>query len=457
MSSTPRWTRRARWRRTSRCRRRSAARRRCRRSSPAACTRPADAPSTAASRACCGRPMRWSACARCSTTRKAATPTPVRASKCCAWGPMARRGRARRSRSAWCASTAITTGTTTRTAAGTTFHPALRDGGDTHAGRRRTAAKTIPVEWANTAGRLRSATRLTTRIRPRRWGWGDENRGLDARPDKVKLSLDKTGYKAGDTLVATLTPPHAGKGLVMVESDRLLYVQAIDVKAGSTIRIPVTADWERHDVYVTALVFRGGTASSKITPAARSAWRTCDGPARAARGGGSVGGEAGAAERRCASPSARRSSPARGLCHGVPRSGRILNITRFPSPLTPRRTSSPSAGGRDAYDIYGRDRELRRGQRAPAFRWRHGADALPQARRPTARVQTVDLYAGPVRLDARGIARIDVAGRTSTAPCACRRWCMRMHATETATPRRWCGAGGGRGSMPRVLAPGTAR
>ena len=28
-----------------------------------------------------------------------------------------------------------------------------------------------------------------------------------------------------------------------------------------------TKDWERHDVYVTALVFRGGSAPSKITPA----------------------------------------------------------------------------------------------------------------------------------------------------------------------------------------------
>jgi uncharacterized protein YfaS (alpha-2-macroglobulin family) len=27
----------------------------------------------------------------------------------------------------------------------------------------------------------------------------------------------------------TLTPPHAGKGVLLVESDRMLYVQAIDV------------------------------------------------------------------------------------------------------------------------------------------------------------------------------------------------------------------------------------
>ena len=29
----------------------------------------------------------------------------------------------------------------------------------------------------------------------------------------------------------------------------------------------VTQEWERHDVYITALVFRGGSAVEKITPA----------------------------------------------------------------------------------------------------------------------------------------------------------------------------------------------
>src|SRR5687768_2225461 len=112
------------------------------------------------------------------------------------------------------------------------------------------------------------STRLTMRYPFKAgWSWDDQNRGLDARPDKVKLALDKTAYRAGDTLKVTLTPPHAGKGLLIVESDRMLYVQDIDAKAGSSFEIPVTKEWERHDVYVTALVFRGGTAASKITPA----------------------------------------------------------------------------------------------------------------------------------------------------------------------------------------------
>ncbi|NUS59893.1 MAG: alpha-2-macroglobulin family protein, partial [Lysobacter sp.] len=127
----------------------------------------------------------------------------------------------------------------------------------------------FPVEW----GEYRldvfdPTTKLTTRYPfTAGWSWGDENRGLDARPDKVKLSLDKTHYRAGDTLKVTVTPPHEGEGLLMVESDRMLFVQDIEAKPGATFEIPVTKDWERHDVYVTALVFRGGSAQSKVTPA----------------------------------------------------------------------------------------------------------------------------------------------------------------------------------------------
>src|SRR5690606_22250589 len=125
------------------------------------------------------------------------------------------------------------------------------------------------VEWGEYRLDVRDpATKLGTRYPFRAGGGGgDANRGLGARPDNVKLSLDRSGYRACATLEVTVTPPHPGKGLLLVESDRLLYVQEIEARAGRTFRIPVTQDWERHDVYVTALVFRGGSAPSKVTPA----------------------------------------------------------------------------------------------------------------------------------------------------------------------------------------------
>ena len=132
-----------------------------------------------------------------------------------------------------------------------------------------TAKFDVPVDWGNYRIEIADpATGLTTKL-PffAGWSWNDENRGKEARPDKVKLALDKPTYRAGDTLKVTVTPPQAGPGLLLVESDHMLYTRNIDAKPGAVFEIPVTKDWERHDVYVTALVFRGGSALEKITPA----------------------------------------------------------------------------------------------------------------------------------------------------------------------------------------------
>jgi len=87
----------------------------------------------------------------------------------------------------------------------------------------------------------------------------------------------------------------------------------------------------------------------------------------------------------------------------------ILNITRFPVPDAAAHFFAQRRLGVDAYDLYGRVIESFEGESATL---RFGGDmallALPQARRPTARVQTVDLFSGPVKLDAKGRAKVDV-------------------------------------------------
>ena len=319
----------------------------------------------------------------------------------------------------------------------------------------------FPVEWGEyRVDVLDPATGLTMRYPFRAgWSWDDQNRGLDARPDKVKLSLDRTGYKAGDTLKATVTPPHAGKGVLLVESDKLLYVQEIDVKAdGSTFEIPVTAEWERHDVYVTALVFRGGSAPSKVTPARAVgvAWVPMDRKARRV----AVGLKA---------PAMMRPGQPLRVTVSVPElAGQrafatvsavdvgILNITRFPVPDANKHFFAQRRLGVDAYDLYGRVIESFEGGVA---RLRFGGDmaleALPQARRPTSRVQTVDLFAGPVKLDARGNARIDLPVpdfngtlRVSALVYSADRYGNRDVETVVRAPIV------AEPSLPRVLAPG---
>ncbi|UOV10503.1 alpha-2-macroglobulin family protein [Pseudoxanthomonas sp. F37] len=318
----------------------------------------------------------------------------------------------------------------------------------------------FPVEW----GEYRldvfdPATGLTTRYPFRAgWSWDDQNRGLDARPDKVKLALDKTGYKAGDTLKVTVTPPHAGKGLLMVESDRMLYVQAIDAKPGSTFSIPVTKDWERHDIYVTALVFRGGSAPSRITPARAVgvAHVPMDRRDRRVAVGLSV-------------PRQMRPEQNLPVTVSVPElAGKlahvtvsavdvgILNITRFPVPDANAQFFAQRRLGVDAYDIYGRVIESFEGGSAKI---RFGGDmalaALPQAKRPTSRVQTVDLFSGPVKLDGKGNARValrvpDFNGtlRVSALVYSDTHYGNRDRETVVRAPIV------AEASLPRVLAPG---
>ena len=85
----------------------------------------------------------------------------------------------------------------------------------------------------------------------------------------------------------------------------------------------------------------------------------------------------------------------------------ILNITRFPVPDAGAHFFAQRRLGIDAYDIYSRVIESFDGG---SGKLKFGGDialqALPQAKRPTARVQTVDLFSGPVQLDAKGNARI---------------------------------------------------
>ncbi|HRP73578.1 MAG TPA: alpha-2-macroglobulin [Luteimonas sp.] len=324
-----------------------------------------------------------------------------------------------------------------------------------------TAARlNFPVEWGEyRVDVLDPETKLVTRYPFRAgWSWGDENRGLDARPDKVKLALDKTAYRAGDRLKVTVTPPHPGHGLLMVESDRMLYVQAIEAKAGSTFEIPVTADWERHDVYVTALVFRGGSASSKVTPA---------------RAVGVAHVPMDRRDRRIAvglkaAEQIRPEGPMQVVLSAPQLAGKeayatvsavdvgILNITRYPVPDALKHFFAQRRLGVDAYDVYGRVIESFDGGTA---RLRFGGDmalaALPQARRPTARVQTVDLFSGPVKLDAQGNARVtldvpDFNGtlRVSALVYSADGYGSRAVETISRAPIV------AEASMPRVMAPG---
>ncbi len=271
----------------------------------------------------------------------------------------------------------------------------------------------LPVDWGGYRLEIDDpATGLTLRL-PFQAGWGadDANRGSEARPDKVKLALDKAAYRGGDTLAVTLTPPHAGPALLLLEGDSLLWHRALDVRAGTVVEIPLDPSWQRHDLYLSALVFRPGSESARITPK---------------RAVGVVHVPLDRGERRIAATVAapetmRPGKPIEIEVSAPALAGRtaavrvtavdlgVLNITRFPLPDAGDWFYAQRRLGVDSYDLYGRVIESLDGGKA---RLRYGGDAallaLPQARRPDAGVRTVDLFHAPVALDAQGKARVSV-------------------------------------------------
>lgn len=270
-----------------------------------------------------------------------------------------------------------------------------------------------PVEWGNYRLEvLDPDTGLTTRFPFHAgWSWDDDNRGGEARPDKVKLALDKPSYRAGDKLKVTITAPQPGPALLLVESNKLLYTQAVDVRKHTTVEIPVGEDWERHDVYLTVLVFRGGSALEKVTPA-RAVGEAFI-PINRADRKVDVAIEVPPQMKPETDLAATIKAPAfAGSKAFVTVSAvdvGILNITRFKRPDPIGWFFAQRALGIDAWDLYGRVIESFDGV-AAKLRW--GGDAalaaLPQARRPTAKVLTVDLFSGAVELDANGEAKVSL-------------------------------------------------
>ncbi|MFA7292114.1 MAG: alpha-2-macroglobulin [Rhodocyclaceae bacterium] len=260
---------------------------------------------------------------------------------------------------------------------------------------------------------LNPETKLITRYRFYA-GWSakdDETQGV--RPDRVALKLDKPAYADGETAKLTITPPHAGEALITVEGDKLLWSRRMSLPAdGSTIDIPIAAEWKRHDLYVTAMVLRPGSAGEKggagVTPAR-------------ALGLAYLPLERGNRKLNVAMDAPKKMAPdqplkvkikvpdAKGQSAMVTLSAvdvGILNITSFKSPDPHGFFFAKLRYGHDLYDVYGRLIEAMAGQKGK-LKW--GGDAAPKPTKSLPKkVRLVDLFSGPVALDANGEAEVSL-------------------------------------------------
>jgi alpha-2-macroglobulin len=229
------------------------------------------------------------------------------------------------------------------------------------------------------------------------------------RPDRVQLKLQGAPFKPGDVAKLAIKPPHDGEAIVTVEGDRVLWTKRIAVKAsGTDLEIPVDAVWARHDLYITVAAFRPGSEGDRVTPA---------------RALGLVHLPLTREDRKpkvaLTVPAKTQPSTPLPVTVKVPAlAGKpaivtvsavdvgILNITNYKTPDPQDFFFGKHRYGADMLDLYGRLIEKMEGN---AAKQRFGGDAGKRDTQSMPRkVLLVDLFSGPVQLDAKGEATIQL-------------------------------------------------
>ncbi|WP_444886092.1 alpha-2-macroglobulin family protein [Microbulbifer sp. JMSA008] len=246
------------------------------------------------------------------------------------------------------------------------------------------------------------------------WRKDQVAKGQAARPDTVALSLDKPKYAPGDLAQLTIVPPADGEALVLVESDRLLWSERVSVeKSGTKVEIPISADWDSHDTYISVTALRPADKNERIAPnrafglahlpldrEARRLPVRLEAPARALPGSeieatvitdlDSIGKNGGAAWTTLAAVDVG-----------------VLNITRFETPDPFEAFFGQRRYSVDVRDIYHRIIESGNGK---LLEQRFGGDAelARGGEEPNSDVQIVSLFSGPVEFDQQGKAKISL-------------------------------------------------
>jgi uncharacterized protein YfaS (alpha-2-macroglobulin family) len=275
------------------------------------------------------------------------------------------------------------------------------------------AAKTtvnLPVKW----GRYRLEIEDPATKQTLRYGFYAGYGAQDAddignRPDRVQLQLKGAPFKPGDSAQLTIKPPHDGEAIVTVEGDRVLWSRRLGVKAsGTELSIPVSADaaWARNDLYITVAAFRPGSQGDRVTPA---------------RALGLVHLPLNREDRKLKlaleAPAKTVPSTTLPVKVKVPQlAGKaaiatvsavdvgILNITNFKTPDPADFFFGKHRYGADILDLYGRLIEKMDGNVAQQ---RFGGDAGQRDTQSMPRkLLLVDLFSGPVVLDAKGEAAV---------------------------------------------------
>ncbi len=125
----------------------------------------------------------------------------------------------------------------------------------------------LPVDWGHYRLEVfNPATKLVTGYKFRA-GWSADETVMAGRPDRIGLALNQQRYKVGDVVSVEIKAPAAGRGYLLVESDKALHRQLIDIPAeGGKVTFTVQQEWSEHNLYVSVLLIQPGQSRAEKLP-----------------------------------------------------------------------------------------------------------------------------------------------------------------------------------------------
>ncbi|MBC7500041.1 MAG: alpha-2-macroglobulin family protein [Herminiimonas sp.] len=270
------------------------------------------------------------------------------------------------------------------------------------------AKLTVPVQWGTYRLEVTDPdTKMVLRYRFYA-GWNAQDaESVGNRPDRVRLQLEGAPAKPGSEVKLKIVPPHDGEALVLVEADSVLWSTRVAVTtAGTTVTIPIDKNWKRSDMYVSTVVFRPGSQGDRVTPA-RSVGMTWLPLARESR------------KLKVTVTAPAQVVPEKRLTAKIKVDGAagktamvtvsavdagILSITSFKTPDPFDFFFGKHRFGAELSDIYGKLIERMDGTPG-RIKWGGDAGKRDTKSMPK-KVKLVDIFSGPVQLDAKGEAEV---------------------------------------------------
>lgn len=270
------------------------------------------------------------------------------------------------------------------------------------------AKLSLPVGW----GRYRlettdPETQITSQYRFYA-GWNAQDAdSMGNRPDRVKLQLENVPAQPGQDMHVTITPPHDGEALVLVEADKVLWSQRVAVSVeGTRVSIPVHKDWKRADMYVSTIVYRPASQGDKVTPARAVglSWLPLAHEAQKLKVAIQAPNQVEPEKRVTAKIKVDGMAGQNAMVTLSAVDVGILNITDFKTPDAFDFFFGKHRFSAELTDVYGKLIERMDGTPGK-IKW--GGDAGKRdTRSMPKKVKLVDLFSGPVPLDAKGEAEI---------------------------------------------------